>query len=154
MKHRLSEVAQEIAEPVSMLVLAHKSSDDRLRKYYHSILNLMVRHLEYFTVPGVSEAAQKLADENGFGDLKLRDYRHLGARRALAWEHHPPVSDLLQRLFELEEPTPVNVRTILMMAGVNWITKSENASLPKNKRGRDPAEGYAHIAMRSECERD
>jgi hypothetical protein len=150
----LSHVAGAVAESMTPLLRAYHRSSAVEQDYYRSVIDRMVRHLEYFVVPGVSVAAQALADEQGLGDLRLRPWEHLKTRQAVKWEHHPPVADLLKRLFALTDPEAGDIETILMFAGVNWITQGEDKTLPRYNRGHDLAAPYPNVVMLHECRRD
>jgi hypothetical protein len=150
----LSRVTDAVAESMTPLIRAYHRSSAVEQDYYRSVIDRMVRHLEYFVVPGVSVAAQALAEEQGLGDLRLRPWEHKKTRQAVKWEHHPPVADLLKRLFALTDPEPSDVQTILMFAGVNWITREEDKTLPRYNRGHDLAAPYQEISMLHECRRD
>jgi hypothetical protein len=149
----LSSVAGTAAKAMEPLVRAFHGAPDVEKQYYQSVLDRMVRHLEYFLVPGVSEAADAVACKLGLGDLRRRPWGHKPTRTALKWEHHPPVADILKAIFELDEPSAEAIEPILKVAGVNWVTPEEEASLPKYNRGPDLRAAYAKIKMLHHCER-
>jgi len=135
------------------LLRAFHSASDVEQQYFQSVLDRMVRHLEYFVVPGVSVAADAVASEFGLGDLRRRPWGHGPTRRVVKWEHHPPVADILEAIFALDEPTAEAIQPILMFAGVNWVTSEEEASLQKYNRGPNLGAPYTNIEMLHDCER-
>ena len=149
----LSSVIGAVAEAMEPLLRAYHSASDVEQQYFQSVIDRMVRHLEYFVVPGVSVAANEVASRHGLGDLRRRPWGDRRTRGLVKWEHHPPVADILKSLFGLDEPTPEVIQPILMFAGVNWVSLEEEASLPKHNRGPDLGAPYADITMLHNCER-
>ena len=131
------------------------------------IRNIAFNPLHWGEERGVSEAAQKMAnDDKDFSrfnyDLryikstqlnKLKDpKRPHNVKAALALDHYMPVKILMQELFDLKNPDLKAVIKVMRKSGVNVITWQEHEARTsfdiKHKYCRSPAEAYEYAKIK------
>lgn len=122
-----------------LLVLIHKpDASEGERLWQKKMFDTAIRHLEYFVEPLVSVNAQKIAEANGLGDLRLKRYRAPKAwprGRDLYWEHAVPVLDIRISLMQLgATPKFEDILKIINQAEIAWITREEERRLAKTGR--------------------
>lgn len=120
-------------------ILTHKiDATENEILWYRKTFDTPIRHLEYLIEPLVLVNAQRIADTNRLGDLRLQRYRTPKAwpgGEELYWEHAKPVSDIRRSLMQLgDKPTAEDVLAIINKAEIAWITRSEERPLSKTGR--------------------
>jgi hypothetical protein len=136
----IKNLPKEVALAIQgLLVRIHKTDISEGEQLWNKkMFDTAIRHLEYFVEPLVSINAQKIADANGLGDLRLQRYRTPKAWRGgeeLYWEHAMPVLDIRKALMQLGvNPSIEDILSIVSQAEIAWITRTEEGSLKKTGR--------------------
>lgn len=136
----IDDCAADIARVIAEIARQHPIAEQALQTYYYIILKWMMRHLEDFITPLVSEEAQRKADKMGLGDLRRYRWRHQPRRmrdpkrEIFHWEHATQTSDMAKAVIRLTPPSPDNIAAVLRTITVVWITKRENKKLPPGER--------------------
>lgn len=102
------------------------------------MLDIAVRHVEYFVECKVSIEAQKIADANGLIDLQNTGFKAPSTWKAgkdLYFEHAKPVADVIKELLSDDSLTLEKTREVLQTMEIAWITREEEKRLPKINRG-------------------
>jgi hypothetical protein len=136
----LSDALPIVAPAIADFARHHAGANDQARKYYFYCLKWMMRGLDQFAKPRVSQKAHERAQEMGLGDLHQYgwDDQHLfmkdAGRKVFHWEHATQTSDLALRVLALGEVTGERVAEALSIFTVVWILKDENRLLPRGLR--------------------
>jgi hypothetical protein len=107
-------------------------------KWLKKMLDIAVRHVEYFVECKVSIEAQKIADANGLIDLQNTGFKAPSTWKAgkdLYFEHAKPVADVIKELLSDDSLTLEKTREVLQTMEIAWITREEEKRLPKINRG-------------------
>ena len=152
------ELAPVAAVITSLLQLLKGPASPAAHRWAQTSLAHACRHVEYFLVPRVSEAAHAKAVALGIAPLERyrwadqRSRMKDPGRKVFHWEHMVPVSDLQAELRKLQTPDLPSVGAVLSKAQVAWILKSENERLDKAKLRYGRANGglaaYKQVGIR------
>ena len=149
------EVVGNVLNLLQLRLNSHAGSAER--RWAEHMLGEACRHIEHFCTPLVSIAAdQEWRARGGQGSLATEGYRkpsRWSAGRNLHFEHAVPVADLKKLLLNLKSepdgPTAADVRRILQMSEIVWITRSEEEQLRRTLRGQPKQAGRLRGDWRS-----
>ena len=129
----------------------HEAPNPKQKNWFKALLSTACRNLEDFIEPLVSKAAWQAAQERGLGDIRNVHWDHQKEkmkdpeRDSFLWEHYVPVSDLVEGLCGLADPSSEDILQILRKADIAWVLKEEGKELDAKHRTRrrDPAQAYS-----------